>query len=180
MVSLNLCSICIETWFDETGNDLNGVCNVHGIRDKRYDGECAYCGREKGAKVFCSIMGCGTRFHASCGLVNDCMLQDVADPDAEYSNRVVYCPAHLPGVIKKSGNALMKKRFKESQDITINGNQNNLGWGETWDRKIQQEYEMKQMQAQQQLADARANNKRRKKGMSMTNSSGHHGIIEDE
>ena len=158
-----------ETWFDETGTDLNDVCNVHGIRPKRYEGECAYCGREKGAKVFCSIMGCGTRFHASCGLVNDCMLQDVADPDAEYSNRVVYCPQHLPGVIKKSGNALMKKRFKESQDITINGNQNNLGWGETWDKKIQQEYELKQRQAQQQLAASRVNNNNHNKNKKRNN-----------
>ena len=61
----------------------------------------------------------------------------------------------------------MKKRFKESQDITINGNQNNLGWGETWDKKIQQEYEMKQLRAQQQIMAARQqankNNKNRKR-----------------
>merc|ERR1712154_22063 len=124
-----------ETWFDETLNNLDLVCNVNGIRNKRYLGECKYCGRSRGAKVFCSIMGCTTRFHASCGLVNKCVLQDVADPDATYSNRVVYCPQHTPATIKKTGNALTKKRFKESQDITINGNQNNLGWGEKWDNK---------------------------------------------
>eukprot|EP01083_Nonionella_stella_P141418 435642_1 len=126
-----------ETWFDETDTDLNGVCNVDGIREQRYLFECAYCGRSKGAKVFCSIIGCGTRFHASCGLVNECKLLDVADPAAEYSNRVVYCPAHYPEDIKKTGTELQQKRLKQSQDITISGNQNNLGWGSTWDQKVQ-------------------------------------------
>eukprot|EP01083_Nonionella_stella_P193707 715109_1 len=71
------------------------------------------------------------------------MLQDVADPDAQYSNRVVYCPKHLPKLINLNGTLLEKKRLKQSQDITINGNRNNLGWGETWDQKIQStiEYE---------------------------------------
>eukprot|EP01084_Bolivina_argentea_P039232 72518_1 len=132
-----------ETWFDENSINLNNVCNINGIRSSRYEGECEYCHRSKGAKVFCSIMSCDKLFHAACGLVNGCMLQDVADPDAQYSNRVVYCPKHLPKLINLNGTLLEKKRLKQSQDITINGNRNNLGWGETWDQKIQStiEYE---------------------------------------
>ncbi len=40
-----------ETWFDENSLNLNNVCNITGIRERRYKGECEYCHRSKGAKV---------------------------------------------------------------------------------------------------------------------------------
>ncbi len=43
-----------------------------------------------------------------------------SNPDAQYSNRVVYCPKHLPKLINLNGTILEKKRLKQSQDITIN------------------------------------------------------------
>merc|ERR1712130_232142 len=112
-----------ETWFDESNSTLDGVCNVDGIREQRYLGSCEYCGRSKGAKVFCSLMGCTKRFHASCGLVNGCVLEDIAAPTEPYSNRVVYCPDHADGALLST--ALERKRWAESRDISINGNRNN-------------------------------------------------------
>ena len=105
----------LQTYFDPYNNDLNVVCNVHGINPKRYYGECIYCGREKGAKIFCNIKGHHTIFHAACGLVNGCIVEDIAGPDAEHLNRAVYCPAHVPEVIERSGNHLLKKMLKQSQ-----------------------------------------------------------------
>ena len=121
------CHVICANYISETRIDGNGaVCNVDRIHPRRYEEECAYCGREKGAKVVCSIIGCSTICHASCGLVNGCLLQDLSEPDEDESNRVVYCPAHYPSTIEAGGHEGLKKLLWDSQDATMNCNQNNL------------------------------------------------------
>lgn len=148
-----------ETWFDPQSSidQLSNVCNVDGIYSVRYQGICCYCSRTKGAKVFCSLQSCNATFHASCGLVNNCKLLDIAEPNAEYSNRVVYCPLHTQAQINNLQNRMKSEggritsvedqkiiaEFYCSQDVSKGGNANSLGWGQTWDT-IQQnrmEYE---------------------------------------
>jgi len=139
--------ICVqyisETWFDD--GLLNNACNMKGIYPTRFEGQCLFCKRTKGAKVFCSMEHCTSRFHASCGILNNCMLEDIASPDEQYSNRVVYCHKHLPEIIEASGNLELIGELKRSQDLTASSNRNNLGWGKEWDEKLAKEREEEEM-----------------------------------
>ena len=121
------CHVVCAQFVTEVVIEDGEAINVQGINPRRHEAKCAYCGRGEGAKVACSILGCSTRFHAGCALViGSCALLDVSAPNAMRRNRVVYCPVHLPSVIRCGTDADLKRRLKESQDLTMNCNQNNL------------------------------------------------------
>jgi len=116
-----------ETWFKDAAN-CSKVENVDNVQPRRTFGTCSFCGENHGVKVLCSIKSCTECFHAPCGLAWGCELDDVASLTDTYSNRVVYCIAHRPKVIKAGNNARLKRELEESQNIKMEANRNALGW----------------------------------------------------